>query len=99
MERAIESRPDGREVMSTAAGQSSTPRKTGRDDIIVAGTKSMPLNDILKTAVRRGVEDALADDLQEMVAKETRRVLRDREDQLVAIVRAAVADAMTELLS
>jgi hypothetical protein len=59
----------------------------------------MPLDDILKTAVRNGVEGALADDLREMVAKETRRALRDHEDQLIAIVRTAVAEAIAALLT
>jgi hypothetical protein len=58
----------------------------------------MPLDDILRTAVRAGVEGALADDLQEMVAKETRRALREHEDKLTTIVRAAVNDAIDALL-
>ena len=58
----------------------------------------MSLDDLLKDAVRRGVENALANDLQDLVAKETRRALRNHEDQLTAIVRAAVADAIETLL-
>jgi hypothetical protein len=58
----------------------------------------MALDDILRTAVRSGVEGALAAGLQEMVAKETRRALRDHEDQLITIVRAAVAEAIAALL-
>jgi hypothetical protein len=34
-----------------------------------------------------------------MVAKETRRALRDHEDQLIAIVRTAVAEAIAALLT
>jgi hypothetical protein len=49
--------------------------------------------------VRAGVEDALSTDLQEMVAKETRRALRDHEEQLTALVRAAVHEAISELLN
>jgi len=60
---------------------------------------TMPLDDLLRTAVRNGVEGALADDLQEMVAKETRRALRDHEEQLTAIVRTAVAEAIAALLT
>jgi hypothetical protein len=57
------------------------------------------IDNILKTAVRAGIEGALADDLQEMVAKETRRALRDHEEQLTAVVRAAVHEAISELLN
>jgi hypothetical protein len=49
--------------------------------------------------VRAIVEYALSTDLQEMVAKETRRALRDHEEQLTALVRAAVHEAISELLN
>jgi hypothetical protein len=58
----------------------------------------MALDDVLRTAVRTGVEGALAINLQDMVAKETRRALLEHEDQLTAIVRAAVGDAIGALL-
>jgi hypothetical protein len=57
------------------------------------------IDNILKTAIKAGIEGALADDLQEMVAKETRRALRDHEEQLTALVRAAVHEAISELLN
>jgi hypothetical protein len=57
------------------------------------------IDDILKTAVRAGVENALSEDLQNLVAKETRRALRDHEDQLTELVRHAVREAISELLN
>jgi hypothetical protein len=58
----------------------------------------MPLDDTLRSAVRSGVEGALSESLREMVFKETRRALGDHEDRLTAIVRAAVADVIRDLL-
>jgi hypothetical protein len=65
----------------------------------LSGVEFMPLSDVLKNAVRNGVVGALAAELQEIVVKETRRALRDHEDQLTVIVRAAIADAIAELLA
>jgi len=41
----------------------------------------------------------IAEEVQEIVAKETRRALRDHEDELTTLVRAAVASAIGELLN
>jgi hypothetical protein len=44
-------------------------------------------------------KSALSDDLQEMVAKEMRRALREHEDQLTDLVRTALQEAINELLN
>jgi hypothetical protein len=58
----------------------------------------MPIYTILKDAVRIGIENAMSDDIQEIVAKETRRAMRLHEEQLTEIVRNAVTEAIDELL-
>jgi hypothetical protein len=58
----------------------------------------MPLESILKDAVRGAIGDTLGDEVRDIVAKETRRALREHEDQLTRLVRSAVADAVTEML-
>jgi len=42
---------------------------------------------------------SIAEEVQEIVAKETRRALHDHEDRLTTLVRAAVASAIAELLN
>ena len=37
--------------------------------------------------------------VRRVIAKETRRALRDHEDQLTTLVRAAVASAIAEMLN
>jgi hypothetical protein len=54
---------------------------------------------MLKTAVRIGMESAFSDNLQELVAIETRRALRDHEEQLTELVRNAVSEAINELFN
>jgi hypothetical protein len=58
----------------------------------------MNIDNILKDAVRIGIENALSDDIQEIVAKETRRAMHIYEEQLTQIVRIAISQAIDELL-
>lgn len=59
----------------------------------------MPLATILKEAVQNAIGATLAAEVQEIVAKETRRSLREHEEQLTTLIRAAVASAITEMLT
>ena len=58
----------------------------------------MPLATLLKEAVQNAVGATIAVEIQEIVAKETRRSLREHEEELTALIRAAVASAITEML-
>ena len=59
----------------------------------------MPLESILKDAVANAMGATIAEEVQEIVAKETRRALRDHEERLTTVVRAAVASAIAEMLN
>ena len=59
----------------------------------------MALESILKDAVANAMGATIAEEVQEIVAKETRRALRDHADELTTLVRAAVASAIGELLN
>jgi hypothetical protein len=59
----------------------------------------MALENILKEAVSSAMGATIAEEVQEIVAEETRRALRDHEDQLTTLVRAAVASAIAEMLN
>lgn len=59
----------------------------------------MALENILKEAVKGAVGATIAEEVQEIVAKETRRALREREDELTMLVRTAVASAIAEMLN
>ena len=54
---------------------------------------------ILKEAVRNAVGATIAVEVQEIVAKETRRSLREHEEQFTTLIRAAVASAIAEMLT
>jgi hypothetical protein len=54
----------------------------------------MPLESILKEAVKSAVSDTIAEKVQEIVAK----VLRDHEAELTRLVRGAVGSAIEEML-
>jgi hypothetical protein len=58
----------------------------------------MALETVLKDAVATAMGATIAEEVQEIVAKETRRALRDHEDQLTTLVRTAVHEAVAELL-
>lgn len=58
----------------------------------------MPLESILKDAVKDAISATIAEEIHEIVAKETRRALRDHEDQLTGLVQGAVKDAIAEML-
>jgi hypothetical protein len=49
--------------------------------------------------VKGAVGATIAEEVQEIVAKETGRALREREDELTALVRTAVASAIAEMLN
>ena len=59
----------------------------------------MALENILKEAVKGAVGTTIAEEVQEIVAKENSRALREREDELTALVRTAVASAIAEMLN
>ena len=59
----------------------------------------MALQNMLKEAVKSAVGSTIAEEVQEIVAKETHRALREREDELTALVRTAVASAIAEMLN
>jgi hypothetical protein len=42
------------------------------------------------TLVREAVSDTIAEEVHEIVAKKTRWIMREKEDQLTAIIRAAI---------
>ena len=65
----------------------------------LAGIGEMVLETVLKDAVANAMGATIAEEVQEIVAKETRRALRDHEDQLTTLVRAAVASAIAEMLN
>jgi hypothetical protein len=57
------------------------------------------LENMLKDAVKDAIGATIAEEVHEIVAKETRRALRSHEDQLTTLVRAAVASAIAEMLN
>jgi hypothetical protein len=59
----------------------------------------MTLPDIVKTAVRQSFGEALAGEIGDLVVKETRRALQEREADLTTLVRDAVREAVAELLA
>lgn len=56
------------------------------------------MESILKEAVKSAVGATIAEEVEEIVARETRRALREREDDLTKLVRTAVASAIAEML-
>lgn len=58
----------------------------------------MSLADHLKEAVQSAVNETLADEMREIVAKEVRRAFREHESQFATIVQTTVAQAMAETL-
>jgi hypothetical protein len=59
----------------------------------------MTLESILKDAIKEAIGDTIAGEVREIVAKETRRTLRDRETELTDLVKGAVASAIGEMLN
>ena len=57
------------------------------------------LPEIVKTAVRQSFGEALASEIGDLVVKETRRALQERESDLTALVRDAVHEAVAELMA
>jgi hypothetical protein len=58
----------------------------------------MTLESMLKDAVANAMGETIAEEVREIVAKETRRAMREHEDRLTALVRTAVTSAIGELL-
>jgi hypothetical protein len=50
----------------------------------------------IKDAATEAIASTLAEEIQDIVAKETRRAFREHEDQITVIVREAVASALAE---
>jgi hypothetical protein len=63
------------------------------------GERQVALKNLVKEAVEGAVGSTIAGEVQEIVAKETRRALRERKDELTALVRAVVASAIAEMLN
>ena len=61
--------------------------------------KPMTLPEIVKTAVHQSFGEALAAEIGDLVVKETRRALQERESDLTALVRDAVHEAVAELMN
>ena len=59
----------------------------------------MALETILKDAVANAMGATIAQEVQEIVAKETRRALREHEDELTTLVKTAVGAAIAEMLN
>jgi hypothetical protein len=53
----------------------------------------------LESILREAVGDTIAEDVLEIVANKTRRVMRERKDELTTIIRAAVTRALAEALT
>ena len=56
-------------------------------------------NDHSENSGATAVNDTFADEAREVVAEEVRRVLREHEIQVTAVIQTAVAQAMTEILT
>jgi HEAT repeat protein len=59
----------------------------------------MTLPDIVKTAVRQSFGEALAAEIGDLVVKETRSALQEREADLTRLVREAVREALADLMA
>ncbi len=57
------------------------------------------LENILKEAVKGAGGSTIAEEVQKIGAQKTGRALRQREDELAALVRTAVASAIAEMLN
>jgi hypothetical protein len=57
------------------------------------------LETILKDALANAMGAAIAQEVQEIVAKETRRALREHEVELATLVEEAVGAAIAEMLN
>ena len=58
----------------------------------------MSIEMILRNAVQEGIGMALTDEVQDIVAKETRRALREHEEEITQWIRTAVRTALEEAL-
>ena len=58
----------------------------------------MTLENVLKDAVKGAIGETIALELHEIVAKEMPRALHAHEQELTALVRAAVGAAIAEML-
>ena len=59
----------------------------------------MTLPDIVKNAVRESFGEALAAEIGDLVVKETRSALQEREADLTKLVRVAVREALADLMA
>jgi hypothetical protein len=53
---------------------------------------------ILRDAVQEGIGMALTEEVQDIVVKETRRALREHEEEITQWIRTAVRTALEEAL-
>jgi hypothetical protein len=61
--------------------------------------KTMALEAILKVAVAEAISETIAAKARDIATRETLRALREHEDQLTHIIRAAVDAAIAEMLA
>ena len=58
----------------------------------------MSIEIILRDAVQEGIGMALTEEVQDIVVKETRRALREHEEEITQWIRTAVRTALEEAL-
>jgi hypothetical protein len=58
----------------------------------------MQIETAIKDAIKAGFSATIAEDVQEIVARETRRALREHEEELTLMIRTAVKVALEEAL-
>ena len=58
----------------------------------------MSFETVLQDAIKTGFAETIAEDVRDIVAKETRRALREHEDDLTRLIRIAVNKALEEAL-
>jgi hypothetical protein len=61
--------------------------------------RAMTLPDIVKTAVRQSFGEALGAEIGDLVVKETRGALQEREADLTKLARKAVREALADLMA
>jgi hypothetical protein len=58
----------------------------------------MLIDAVLQDAIKTGFTATITEDVREIVAKETRRALREHEEEITQLIRAAVNKALEEAL-
>ena len=58
-----------------------------------------PLSELLTAMIQQAIRDEIVKEVSRIATNETREALKEREEDLTKIVRAAVAKALPELLT